>query len=252
MPIVVVYTRAASDDKEAESIKKAINEFLGKYNERISDEIFGIEFIKVMAREKNLEINGQTICLPRFGLSKLISRCYAKGEKVYKIALKNSLVQIAKNSMCKYVNEISIRIANYVNYFHYLKINYEPNFTDYIAYCFEKITDIYNQNGIHVYELDKLDNYVQKIITKNSEDTNSEQKKCMICNEKPINPYCCEFCGSLICEKCYLEQFQEEENIYISCFNCECNNFKEEKEINKINDENNYDNNNNNNENILE
>ena len=73
----------------------------------------------------------------------------------------------------------------------------------------------------------------------------------MICNEKHINPYCCEFCGSLICEKCYLEQFQEE-NIYISCFNCECNNFKEEKEINKINDENNYDNNNNNNENILE
>ena len=134
LPIVVVYTRA-SDNKEAESIKKAINEFLGKYNERISDEIFGIEFIKVMAREKNLEINGQTICLPRFGLSKLISRCYAKGEKVYKIALKNSLIQIAKNSMCKYVNEISIRIANYVNYFHYLKINYEPNFTDYIAYC---------------------------------------------------------------------------------------------------------------------
>ena len=51
LPIVIVYTKA-SDDNEAESIKNAINEFLNEYGEKISDDIFGIQFIKIMAREK--------------------------------------------------------------------------------------------------------------------------------------------------------------------------------------------------------
>ena len=254
LPIIIVYTRA-SDDKEVESMKNAINDFLKKYNEKISNEIFGIEFMKVMAREKKFEINGQSICLPCFGLSNLISRCYIKGQKVYKIALKNSLIQIAKNSIYKFVNEISIKIANYINYFFYLQINYEPNFSDYIAYCFEKITDIDFQKGINIKELDKLDNYVNKNINiQNTEDTNinSEQNNCMLCNKKPINPYCCDFCGNLVCEKCYLEQFQYEEEIAVYCLSCNCtnfNNFQKEEKINKFNEENNYDNNN---EKILE
>ena len=46
LPIVIVYTRAL-DDKEVEAKKEAINDFLGKYGEKISNDIFGITFIKV-------------------------------------------------------------------------------------------------------------------------------------------------------------------------------------------------------------
>ena len=221
LPIVIAYTRA-SDDKEADSIKIAINNFLNKYNEKISNEIFDIEFIKIMAREKEYAINGQTIFVPCYGLSNLISTCYKKGEKVYKIAIKNSLIQIAKKSLNEYVNNIFNKIYNYLNFLFYLQKKFEPNFTDYISFCFEKITDIYNQKGINVSELDKLDNYLENIESKNIEDI-SEQKICMFCNKKPINPYCCDFCGTLTCENCYLKKFQKEDKV--ACLNCNKSNF---------------------------
>ena len=245
LPIIIAYTRA-SDDKEAEAIKIAINNFLNKYNEKIGNGIFDIEFIKIMAREKEYAINGQTIFVPCYGLSNLISTCYKKGENVYKIAIKNSLIQIAKNSINEYVNNISNEMHNYLNYMFYLQQNYEPNFTDYISFCFEKITDIYNQKGINYNELNKLDNYLKIRMFKNTEDI-SEQKECMFCNQKPINPYCCDLCESFYCEKCYLEKFQNEDKV--TCLNCDTSNFYIFPQDNIIDE--NYDNNINN-EKILE
>ena len=64
---LLLHTRA-SDDKEAEAIKIAINNFLNEYNEKIGNGIFDIEFIKIMAREKEYVINGQTIFVPCYGL----------------------------------------------------------------------------------------------------------------------------------------------------------------------------------------
>ena len=230
LPIIIVYTKA-SDDKDAEAIKIAINNFLEKYNEKISNGIFDIEFIKVMAREKEYKINGQTICVPCFGLSNLISTCYKKGEKVYKIAIKNSLIQIAKNSISDYVKNISNEIANQINYYLYLQQNYEPNFTDYISFCFEKITDVYKQKGINVNELDKLDLYLKNMTQQNTEDiySNTDEKKCMFCNKTPINPYCCDFCKSLACENCYLEKFQNADKVI--CLNCETSDFSPQNNI---------------------
>ena len=120
MPIIIVYTKA-TDNEEVEAIKKTINEFLGEYDEEISDNIFGIEFLKIMAREKKYEKLGMKFCDPCFGLSDLISKLYKKGEKVYKIAIKNSLVQIAKNIMIDYVTKISNKISDNLNYYFFLE-----------------------------------------------------------------------------------------------------------------------------------
>ena len=49
-----------------------------------------------MAREKLYVKMGQELCDPCFGLSNLISTIYKKGEKAYKIAIKNSLIHIVK------------------------------------------------------------------------------------------------------------------------------------------------------------
>jgi GTPase SAR1 family protein len=97
LPIIIVYI-SVLDDNDVEAKKNAINEFLGKYGEQISNDIFGITFIKVHAKEYLYEKMGQKFCDPSFGLAELVQTCYKKGEKSYKIAIKNSLVQIAKNS----------------------------------------------------------------------------------------------------------------------------------------------------------
>ena len=162
LPIVIVYTRATKDE-EAESIKKAISEFLNEHGESLSDDIFGITFIKVNAREEKVKIFGEVNYSPCFGLANLMTTCFKKGEKSYRIAIKNSLMQIGKTKIKEYVNNISEQLQNNVNYFFYLNQAFEPNFPNYLAYCFEKLSDIENMEGISKNEIETLENYILKI-----------------------------------------------------------------------------------------
>ena len=211
LPIVIVYTRAVKDE-EAESIKKAINDFLKEHGESLSNDIFGITFVKVNAREEKIDVFGETKYTPCFGLSTLMSICFQKGEKSYRIAIKNSLIQISKNQIKEYVNNVCGQLANNLNYFFYLSQAFEPNFPNYIAYCFEKITDIEKQEGITNDEMESLQNYIN--------DKKQEQKDktedltgnlCMFCNQNTDGPYACSFCNALACENCYLSQFQQKD-----------------------------------------
>ena len=152
LPIVIVYTKAI-DEKEVESKKKAINEFLNNYGEEISDDIFGISFIKVVAKEYIVVKRGQKFCDPVIGLADLVEACYKKGEKSYKIAIKNSLVEIAKNSFYNYIRGISNSLVNNINFFLYLSQRFDPNFSDFISFCFDKFSDIENQKGLNENEL---------------------------------------------------------------------------------------------------
>ena len=245
LPIIIVYTKAV-DKEEVEAIKKSINEFLAEYDEEINEDIFGIEYVKIMAREKIADKMGKKFCDPCFGLSDLISKLYKKGEKVYKIAIKNSLVQIAKNNMIDYVEKIASKISDNINYFFFLQKQFEPNFPDFIAYTFEKLTDVENQRGIEIKELDKLDNFLNdKKSEKNdslSIDLNKykEENLCIFCQNKPIRPYVCSFCGYLACEECYLNELENEGKVLCTCdcdtfiqFEGDINNNK----INEINEE---------------
>ena len=120
LPIIIVYTRALKED-EIKAQKSAINEFLNNYGERLDNkDIFGIAFIKVHAKEYTTENMGLKICYPCFGLSELIQTCYNKGEQSYKIAIKNSLVEIAKKSFYNYIQKISNALGNNINFFSYL------------------------------------------------------------------------------------------------------------------------------------
>lgn len=221
LPIVIVYTRATKDD-DAEAIKKTINEFLNKYNESISDDIFGITYIKVHAKEYLLESNGETFCFPCFGLSDLMNTCYKKGEKSYKIAIKNSLLQIAKNSLVQYIETISYQISNNVNFFIHSEQNFEPNFSNFIAYIFEKLSDIEEQKGFNNYELYSLENIIQnqnyKEKQKSKYNLYKNEKCCIYCHKETLtNPYICENCYSLACETCYLKQFEINETPICKC-----------------------------------
>ena len=55
LPIVIVYTRATKEE-DIDSVKNAINEYLNEHGESLSDDIFGITFIKVIARERKMII----------------------------------------------------------------------------------------------------------------------------------------------------------------------------------------------------
>ena len=50
---------------------------------------FGINFLKIYAKENKIIVNDKEYFQKCFGLSDLISICYKKGEQSYKIALKN-------------------------------------------------------------------------------------------------------------------------------------------------------------------
>ena len=225
LPIIIVFTRAI-DEEDIESKKDIINEFLKKYGEEISDDIFGISFIKVHAKEKVGEKMGKKYCDPCFGLSELISLAYKKGEKSYKIAIKNSLVEIGKNTFYNYIQSISNYLSNNINFYLYLSKKFEPNFSDYISYSFEKITDIVNKEGVTENELEKLENYLgnklfetktNKIIIPKNENINSKEKICIYCENNPKNAYKCE-CGTFACEKCYLNLY--EYNDSVTCLIC--------------------------------
>ena len=225
LPIIIVFTRAI-DEEDIESKKAAINEFLNKYGEEISDDIFGISFIKVNAKEKVGEKMGKKYCDPSFGLSELISVAYKKGEKSYKIAIKNSLVEIAKNTFYNYIQKVSNDLSNNINLYLYLSKKFEPNFSDFISYSFSKITDIVKKEGVTENELKKLENYLgnklfenktnNKFISKN-EKINLNEKKCIYCDNNPCNPYKCE-CGTFACEQCYLNQYELYDSV--KCLTC--------------------------------
>ena len=229
LPIVIVYTRATKDE-DVDSVRDTINEFLNDNGESLSDDIFGITFIKVNAREEKSNHMGLELYTPCFGLSNLMKTCFKKGEQSYRYAIKNSLTQIGKNSIKEYLDIIHSKLVNNLDYFNYLYNQFEPNFPDYIAYCFEKITDINEQKGIQNEELESLQNYL------NNYQINGEQNElstitCMFCNKSQKNFLKCQICESEICEDCYLQQIQNSENII--CANCSQGNFEEIKENEK-------------------
>ena len=206
LPIVIVYTRATNEE-EVEASKDAINNFLQEHGESLSDDIFGITFIKVNAREK-ITKKLETTMDPCFGLSNLMTTCFNKGKKSYLYAIKNSLIQIGTNTIKEYINDICNQLSNNLNYFFYLNQNFEPNFSNYISYCFEKITDVENQEGINNDEMEELQSYIngKKLEQKKKEDIT--QNLCMSCQKETPGPYKCSFCQTLSCEKCFYSQFQ--------------------------------------------
>ena len=229
LPIVIVYTRATKDE-DVDSVRDTINEFLNDNGESLSDDIFGITFIKVNAREEKSNHMGLELYTPCFGLSNLMKTCFKKGEQSYRYAIKNSLTQIGKNSIKEYLDIIHSKLVNNLDYFNYLYNQFEPNFPDYIAYCFEKITDINEQKGIQNEELENLQNYL------NNYQINGEQNElstitCMFCNKSQKNFLKCQICESEICEDCYLQQIEKSENF--TCVNCSQGNFEEIKENEK-------------------
>ena len=235
LPIVIVYTRATKDE-EAENAKKTINEFLTKHGESLSDDIFGITFIKVNAREEKFDNLGDVFYKASFGLPHLMSTCIKKGEKSYRYAIKSSLIQIGKNSIKEYMENMYEKLTNN-NYFNYLAEKYEPNFSDYISFCFYKMTDIDEQKGISKKELQKLKKY---LIRHNLFIDNSlSVVKCMLCNKIPKNPLKCDFCKSEICKSCYLNQVKN--NGYYECKLCEQAKFLDNENneyFNKMKDDN--------------
>ena len=235
LPIVIVYTRATKDE-EAENAKKTINEFLTKHGESLSDDIFGITFIKVNAREEKFENLGDVFYKASFGLPHLMSTCIKKGEKSYRYAIKSSLIQIGKNSIKEYMENMYEKLTNN-NYFNYLAEKYEPNFSDYISFCFYKMTDIDEQKGISKKELQILKKY---LIRHNLFIDNSlSVVKCMLCNKIPKNPLKCDFCKSEICKSCYLNQVKN--NGYYECKLCEQAKFLDNENneyFNKMKDDN--------------
>ena len=235
LPIVIVYTRATKDE-EAENAKKTINEFLTKHGESLSDDIFGITFIKVNAREEKFDNLGDVFYKASFGLPHLMSTCIKKGEKSYRYAIKSSLIQIGKNSIKEYMENMYKKLTNN-NYFNYLAEKYEPNFSDYISFCFYKMTDIDEQKGISKKELQILKKY---LIRHNLFIDNSlSVVKCMLCNKIPKNPLKCDFCKSEICKSCYLNQVKN--NGYYECKLCEQAKFLDNENneyINKMKDDN--------------
>ena len=229
LPIVIVYTRAVKEE-DAESIKNAINNFLKEHGETLSDDIFGITFIKVNAREDEIKSIGNVTIFPCFGLSHLMNICFKKGEKSYRFAIKNSLIQIGKKAIQEYLDTISNKILNNYVYFDYLCLKFEPNFINYIAFCFEKITDIYEQKGIKDEECNNLSDYMEHYqINRDQNLKNLNIIHCMVCNKIPKNPYKCKLCESEICENCYLEEE------YFACKNCENEEF--DRVDNKCDDE---------------
>ena len=76
-----------------EASKDAINNFLQEHGESLSDDIFGITFIKVNAREK-ITKKLETTMDPCFGLSTLMTTCFNKGKKMKK---RKKFVLVLKN-----------------------------------------------------------------------------------------------------------------------------------------------------------
>ena len=220
LPIVIVYTMGNEDSKVL-AIKKRINKFLNKYGESISDDIcnsYGINFLKIYSKENIITVSDKKYLQKCFGLSDLITICYKKGEKSYKIAIKNSLIQIAENYFLNNIQNISNEIENNNNLILYLRQKFEPNFSVFISFLFEKITKIENYKYIKYNNLCgfnvNFNNNCPKVkqnneINKINLNKNKCEYKCIFCSKKSLKSYKCSICGSYACEKCILIQFSK-------------------------------------------
>ena len=146
LPIVIAYTMG-SDNRKYSAIKERINKILKKIGESITEnrfDSFGIYFLPLYAKEADIKVSNYKYYQKSFGLSDLISICYEKGKESYKIAIKNSLKQIARDYIVDYINNISNKIKNVSNIDLFLEQNFEPNFSDFISFLFEKIAYVDN------------------------------------------------------------------------------------------------------------
>ena len=154
---MIVYTNTINDE-DAEEVKKYINKILNDYNESLNDDNIGISFIKLNARERKLETNNEIFYIPSFGLAQLVDICFKKGENLYKYKIRNLLIEYYKIKIKEYLDNICSDILNNNDYSKYLNQQFEPNFSDLIAYSFEKIIDINEQKGINNEDLKKIKN----------------------------------------------------------------------------------------------
>ncbi len=223
LPIIIVYTKA-NKKKEIEAVKDTMNKFLYEnHKEKIGDGIFDINFLEVYAKEEEINVNDISICQKCFGLSNLVSTCYKKCKQSYKCSIKNSLIQIGKDYFENYIKEISNEIL--VNIFSFSEKKFDPNFSNFIAYAFNKITNVNNNEDNKINELEfeekghNNDDF-SEIEQHEENDSTLDSYKCIICKKKPIEPLKCESCNSFICNECYLKQFN-----YCDVPNCnKCNN----------------------------
>ena len=222
LPIVIAYTMG-NDNKKVNAVKAKINEFLKKCRESINDDNFnnfGINFLKIYSKEDNIPVNDKNYFQKCFGLSDLISICYKKGEQSYKIAIKNSLKQIAKKYLLNNVENISKEIENNSNLFSFLRKKFDPNFSKFISFLFEKLTNVENFKNIqdsnlhslnenfnnsNYQEVEQNQNEISKILTNNNEYTH----KCIFCSKKSTKMHQCCFCGSYACEDCVSMQISK-------------------------------------------
>ena len=242
LPIVIVYTMA-NDNNKIKATKEAINEILYEFGESLSEDIFDyfkICFLKLYAKEDKIIVNDKEHSQKCFGLSDLISICYKKGEQSYKIALKNSLIQIAHKNLKQYIETKSNEYKNNKELCLYLEEKFEPNFSNFIAYIFENITNVISYGNFHVnnsYQKSKQDliiipnnNPQNKIINLPINNKNKCEYKCIYCSRVPTIPYKCRFCGSYACQDCFLEQFSFYDKP--KCKICTCDKIEKCKEEN--------------------
>ena len=230
LPIIIVYTRA-NNDEEVKGVRNSIEKYLEKFKEKIGDGIFDISFIEVYAKEREYEKYGEKRLDPCSGLSNLLEACFKKGKISYKVAIENSLVEITKNILNNYVNNIAENLLKKNELRFYVSEKFEPNFRDFIAYVFDKITNFENYinnnklNGIQYgklkitnEEINKINNNIEynNKINNNNENNNEdllEKYKCTFHGGEPIIPYKCDGCGRFACEDCYLKRFEEDDDV---------------------------------------
>ena len=240
LPIVIVYTMGNNYEK-VKSVRETINAYLEPYDESISNNIFdsfGINFLKLYAKEDKIQVNDKIYFQKCFGLSDLISICYKKGEKCYKIAIKNSLIQIAEECCLKNIKRVSDKMKKDKNLFLlFLSQNFDPNFNNFMAYIFEKMANVEKFEDLNNIEFKRnYDTGVQEI-KKNKESNFIITNNCIYCQrDHPKSPYKCIFCGNYSCEECYLMQFSD--NIP-KCKICNGINFEQCNDINELNFSNN-------------
>ena len=268
LPILIVYTRADKEE-EVQGVRNTIENFLECFNEKIGEGDFDINFIEVYAKEREYEKYGEKKLDPCFGLSKLLKACFEKGKKSYKAAIENSLVEITKNTLNNYVITISEKLMKNNELRYYINKKFEPNFKDFIAYSFEKITNVENYKNYNKLkdiqygklkipneEVGKINNKINNNKGSNHNDGEDiyenllDKLKCTFCEKEPDNPYKCDLCGHFACASCYLKAF-EEDNIS-SCNICgESQSYVEDEESYNNHKHFFYQNYNNNNKNVI-
>jgi len=180
LPIIIAYTMG-NNNKKIKAVKERIIKCFKNYNESISDDIFnnnsyGINFLKIYSKEDDIEVSDKKYFQYCFGLSDLISICYNKGKNSYKIAIQNSLIQIAENYFINNIeNKVNLFYSMCKEFEIFLGQQFEPNFTDFISFLFENITIIEKYKKLKKIN-PKLYNIIidnDSIILKNNLNNNS-------------------------------------------------------------------------------